>query len=289
MSGGCVANSVVYQKIPGGIYLPENPTFDLKQIMDSGQCFRIRETNGVYSVVTGTYFVRIGRPRRGGYLFYDCSEDAFQHIWIPYFDFFTNYAEYQQKMVKDSFLAEAIQHYGGIRILCQDPWEMVVSFVISQRNNIPRIRNCVERLCKRYGSLIAWESEEHPIFSFPTPDQLRGKDLSDLGLGYRAKYIEDLAYYNNEAAWQCMKDVCSADEIKEILLRQKGIGEKVANCIMLFGYHHMDSYPRDVWINRMIEDVYQGSFDPQEYKGFAGYVQQLQFAYYRSLQGEVKK
>ena len=185
-------------------------------------------------------------------------------------------------MQDDLFLRDAIQTGGGIRILRQDIWETVITFVISQRNNIPRIRGSVNKLCQEYGTLIGYDRFKNPHYSFPTPEQLRGKDLSVASLGYRAKYVEMLTYYN-ESYWKKLVEM-SDMEAKEALLSIHGVGEKVANCIMLFGLHRMDSYPRDVWINRLIDDVYHGDFDAGKYEGFAGYVQQLQFYHYRKIQ-----
>lgn len=258
------------------------PQFDVEQIADSGQCFRIQMLpSGGVLAVTGQHFVKIDHSTEG-YVFH-CPWNEFRDVWLPYFDLAEDYMAYQQQMVDDPFLAEAIQTGGGIRILRQDLWEMVITFVISQRNNIPRIRSTVECLCQNFGTRLG-EIDDCVIYSFPTAEQMRGKNLSCASLGYREKYIKELCNLQPDF-WARLKEQDDA-EAKKSLLDLGGIGEKVANCIMLFGLHHMDSYPRDVWINRMIDDVYRGNFTPEKYAGYAGYVQQLQFFHYRQIAKE---
>lgn len=261
------------------------PQFDVAQIAASGQCFRLTELpSGGYVTVTGKHMVRI-TPHTGGYCFH-CSFNDFRDVWVPYFDLAVDYGVYQQKMCNDPFLRDAIASGGGIRILCQDLWEMVVTFIISQRNNIPRIRQSVETLCREHGTLLG-EIDAQKIYSFPTPEQLRNKDLSTASLGYREEYVRGAAAYDT-GFWQELRSQDDA-AAKKTLLGMRGVGEKVANCIMLFGLHRMDSYPKDVWINRLIDDVYHGDFDPSPYVGFAGYVQQLQFYQYRKVVKEASE
>lgn len=250
---------------------------DLRQIADSGQCFRIREYDAdKFVAITGPYAVNIHRYD-DTYIF-ECSAEEFSTVWTPYFDLETDYGVFKSQMQNDSFLQEALQESGGIRILHQDLWETTVTFIISQRNNVPRISKSVETLCRNFGTPIK-EIAGQQIYSFPTPSQLLHADLSVASLGYREPYIKELCEYDSDI-WKDLPKM-SDTQAKKILLSMKGIGEKVANCIMLFGLHRMDSYPRDVWINRMISDVYHNNFDPDKYVGFAGYVQQLQFYHYR--------
>lgn len=270
---------VICRKVPDGVFLYIAHTFDLKQIAESGQCFRLTALDDGYIAVTGTKMVKITHCAEGGYIFH-CSYDDFLKVWVPYFDLAADYEEYQQRMAEDPFLQKAIAAGGGIRILRQDFWEALVTFTISQRNNIPRIRKSVDILCELYGTPLG-EIDGHMVYSFPTPEQLNGRDLSPASLGYRKTYIEDLAAYGSEY-WETMKHY-NDDATLKMLTGIRGIGEKVANCVMLFGLHRMSSYPRDVWINRMIDDIYHGEFDPSIYAGFAGYVQQLQFFYYRQI------
>lgn len=257
--------------------------FDLHQIAQSGQCFRLTEEQGrkIFVAVTQNHFVTISL--RDNVYEFDCSKNDFQNIWTPYFDLNTNYKILQQHMVSDVFLKAAIEYGGGIRILKQDLWEMIVSFIISQRNNIPRIRNSVETLSEFYGNYLG-TCYGRDVYSFPTLDQLKGRDLSVAHLGYREKYIQCLCETMDESLLLQLP-LQSTEDAKKILLQFKGVGEKVANCILLFGLHRMDAYPVDVWIQRLIDEVYHGDFNPETYLGYAGYVQQLQFYYYRNHAG----
>lgn len=274
---------VICRRVSDGVLINIPHTFDLKQIADSGQCFRLTalQDRG-YVAITGMKLVKITPSTNGGYVFH-CPYDEFRDVWMPYFDLSADYEAYQQKMAEDPFLREAIAAGGGIRILRQDLWEMVVTFIISQRNNIPRIRKAVDVLCQTFGTPLG-EIDDQQFYSFPTPAQLRGQDLSPASLGYRESYVKEMAEYDEDFWVQIQKQ--DDDTARKTLIALRGIGEKVANCVMLFGLHRMDSYPRDVWINRMIDDVYHGNFDPSQYAGFAGYVQQLQFFYYRKTAKE---
>lgn len=251
---------------------------NLRQIADSGQCFRLKEYDtDKFIAVTGSHAIDI--HRRGDVYIFWCDTEEFQKVWAPYFDLDTDYKAFKAQMQDDPFLREALNSGGGIRILRQDLWEMAVTFTISQRNNILRIAKSVEALCENFGTPLK-EVGGLKIHAFPTPDQLLWSDLSVASLGYREQYIKELCG-RGDSVWKELPELSDA-QAKKALLEMKGIGEKVANCIMLFGLHRMDSYPRDVWVNRLIDDVYHGDFDPSKYAGFAGYVQQLQFYHYRN-------
>lgn len=252
---------------------------DLRQIASSGQCFRLKEyEKDKFIAVTGSYVVDIHRCE-DAYIFW-CDIEEYLKVWVPYFDLDTDYHTFKAQMQDDPFLRAAIAEGNGIRILRQNLWEMVVTFTISQRNNIPRIAKSVEVLCEKFGTPLK-KIGGHQVYAFPTPDQLLWPDLSVASLGYREPYIKQLCRYSDDM-WKSLPTLCDA-QAKETLLSMKGIGEKVANCIMLYGLHRMGSYPRDVWINRMIDDVYHGDFDSSKYAGFEGYVQQIQFHYYRKV------
>ena len=246
---------VICRRVSDGVLLKIPHTFDLEQIAESGQCFRLTALkNGGYVAITGMKLVKITPSADGGYVFH-CSYNDFRDVWVPYFDLATDYEAYQRQMSGDPFLQKAIQAGGGIRILRQDLWEMVVTYIISQRNNIPRIRKAVDVLCQLFGTRLG-EIDGQEFYSFPTPAQLRGRDLSLVSLGYRESYVKEMAEHD-ESFWEELKSQ-DDDTARKTLIDQRGIGEKVANCVMLFGLHRMDSYPKDVWINRMIDDVYQG-------------------------------
>lgn len=251
---------------------------DLRQIAESGQCFRLKEYDkDRFIAVTSVHAVDI--HRRGNVYAFCCSPEEFHAVWTPYFDLETDYGAFKARMQDDTFLRNAIRDGGGIRILRQDLWEMAVTFTISQNNSIHRIARSVETLCERFGTPVK-EIGGRQVHSFPTAGQLLQADLSPASLGYRETYIRELCKYGDDV-WKELPYL-NDSQAKKTLMAMKGIGEKVANCILLFGLHRMDSYPRDVWVNRLIDDVYHGDFDPGKYAGFAGYVQQLQFYQYRN-------
>lgn len=175
------------------------------------------------------------------------------------------------------YLKTAAEYGSGMRILKQSFWEALISFVISQNNNIPRIKKSIELLCEKFGKPI--EKYGMVRYSFPTAKDLENislDDLSDLGLGYRASYIYGI----------CKRNSALIMPNYDMLLAIPGIGKKVASCIMLFGAYDLTQFPIDTWMRKLLDEVYDGKFDTTPYKGFEGFVQQLQFYYYRHLKGK---
>ena len=169
----------------------ELDNFSLREICRSGQCFRMHETaeNNTYELVAGDKYLKISQA--GSIVNFYCSDVEFICYWVPYFDIDSDYGRYIEKVnPRDTYLSAAVQCGNGIRILRQDLWEMIITFLISQQNNISRIRSCIERLCVRYGEKLKAGDTEY--YSFPTPQQLSGateEELRRLGMGYRARYI----------------------------------------------------------------------------------------------------
>ncbi len=290
----------------------EADCFDLEQIMESGQCFRIyrvseNEANHgtdltagninesvnsgtLYRATAADHTVLIRQESRNTtstantmLLTFLCSFDEYEHFWRHYFDLETDYRQYETAIdPADSYLKSAFAFGSGIRILHQDPWEMLITFIISQRKNIPAIRQAVEALSKKCGTCI---DKENQIYAFPTPAQLSTLTLSDLqslSLGYRAKYIYETTKQVADgslalAQWKSLTD----DDLHRMLLSCYGVGEKVANCVALFGYHRIGAFPVDVWIDRIQKAYYNGHFPVEKYEGFAGIMQQYLFYYER--------
>ena len=255
--------------------------FNLDRIADSGQCFRWRkDDSGAYRIIHKGHCLKI-RPLGNAMFRLSCSEDEYREIWHDYFDFGENYRSVRERVSReeDSFLADACEYGKGIRILRQDPWEMLVSFIISQNNNIPRIRKNIEALCDRYGERI-----NDDFAAFPSPEALasaKEEDIAELKLGYRSRYII-------ESSKQYLND--GPPSTREGLLSFCGIGPKVADCIMLFGLHQVAAFPIDTWVKHIMNDMY--GFDEKDVKGMqrfaderygdlAGYAQQYLFYYYR--------
>jgi len=187
---------------------------------------------------------------------------------------------------EDEFLKNAAAFGGGLRILRQDFFEMLITFIISQRKNIPAIKKSVELLCEKFGEKR--DSAHNPnksYYTFPAPSSLAKADISDLraaGLGYRDEYVKNtsIAIYENTLDIEFMKQAGYEEAVKQ-LLNLSGVGIKVANCVALYGLHHIEAFPIDVWIDRILKEIYNNKFNQQIYEGFAGVVQQYMFYYIR--------
>ena len=251
---------------------------NLDQIAESGQCFRwfkINDNVPRYNIIAFGKVLEIFQINNC--LYFDCSEKDFYNIWLHYFDLDQHYNITIDS--DDKFLIAAYRYGSGIRILKQDLWESIVSFIISQRKSIPAIKTSIERLCKAYGDKI--EGTEY--YAFPTPHQLIYLDQDNCGLGYRIDYIKALAQriVTGEISLEQIKDA-DYETAKKILLSIRGIGEKVSNCILLFGLGYMNACPRDVWINRIIDEEYNGLAPEWMNSEYAGLLQQWVFYYKRA-------
>ena len=267
------------------MYEREIPQFDLRKIADSGQSFRLRETApGEFEVVARDRVLRMLDRGASRYAF-SCGEDEFRAIWVPYFDLETDYGAFcRLAPPSDRFLSRALRFGDGLRILRQDPWEMLITFLISQRKNIPAIRSSVERLCRRFGEPIG--GGENVRYAFPTPVALAGRsgeELAACSLGYRTEYVRSAARMVAQGELDLCRAASLSDrELLDLLMTVPGVGPKVANCILLFGFHRIAAFPRDVWINRVIDREYGGDFPLERYDGCAGVIQQYLFYYARS-------
>ena len=257
--------------------------FDIKKIAESGQCFRIDPFGeNAYLAIAGNKYCKITCD---GEII--TSKSDFNAFWHDYFDFSTDYAAIRSSIdPKDSFLTSAAEYGEGIRILRQDPWEMLITFIISQRKNIPAIKSCVNTLAEKYGSVIG-EEDGKKIFAFPTPAQLAAVNIEDLkrcSLGYRDQYVHEaaLSVFRGNIDLEALSEK-SDEELYQSLLSLKGVGPKVANCILLFGFHRIAAFPIDVWIKRVIDEIYDGSFPLEKYAGYAGIIQQYMFFYGKSI------
>jgi len=255
--------------------------FDIEKIADSGQCFRLTPAgDGTYLLNAAGRLLRIA-PRPGGASL-DCTAAEYDGVWRAYFDMDASYAAYRAAIPpEDGYLTRAAEFGRGIRILRQDPWEMLVTFLISQRKNIPAIRCCVEQLCSRYGEPIGDGARAFPAAARLA--ELEEDALRVCSLGYRAGYVRAAARMTAEGALSpaLMAGLDDA-ALTESLLTVPGVGPKVASCVSLFGYHRLSGFPRDVWINRVIDREYGGSFPLERYAGFEGVIQQYLFYYGRS-------
>lgn len=256
--------------------------FSIEAIAESGQTFRIvKNDNDACRVTAFGKVLDIKGVGKGEYEL-SCTEEEFARIWRGYFDLDTDYTVYRSlALPEDEYLRRAIEFGSGIRMLNQEPWEMLISFIISQRKSVPAIRTSVERLSERFGAAI----DGHPgSYAFPKPEALANADVSELaacGLGYRVDYIRESAQLvcSGELDLDELAKLDTA-ELIDRLMQLKGVGIKVASCVALFGYHRLDTVPVDVWMKRVIDTVYNGEL-PAAYKPYAGVLQQYMFNYAR--------
>ncbi|MCL2409118.1 MAG: DNA-3-methyladenine glycosylase 2 family protein [Oscillospiraceae bacterium] len=257
--------------------------FDLVRIFECGQCFRWdMEPNGDY---TGVAMGRAARLRKvGESVFISGNLAEFESVWQDYFDLDRDYAAIRVQQGVDDFMRQACEFGAGIRILRQDKWEALCSFIISQCNNIPRIKKIVGALCELYGE--PFEFEDGTRYTFPSAERiavLTAKDLAPIKCGYRAGYIIGAAkaVADGSLDLDALAQLSPQDARSE-LKKLYGVGDKVADCAVLFGLHMLDAFPRDVWIKRAIADIYGKGFDPGIFAPYAGIAQQYMFYYIRS-------
>lgn len=281
---------------------------NLKQIADSGQCFRMLPCPaGGYTIVSRGRLLRVSQE--GNRVSFDCPQEDLS-AWLTYFDCATDYAAILTSVdPNDNYLRAAAAAGRGIRILRQDPWEMIITFVISQQKTIPCIRRLVEDISRRWGQKIAdGDDKNSAVYSFPTPKELARaslEELLDLKLGYRAKYIHRLSQDAAAGVLDLKKlETMEYGQAMEYLTGFYGIGKKVANCVCLFGLHHIEAFPVDTWIekillreyfsakkyrrtpkNRLYDTILADHFG--RYGGYAGVLQQYIFYYERLNQHKI--
>lgn len=259
-------------------------SFDIRQTFQCGQCFRWKGTeNGGFSGIAGGKLYTLTQTGSGA-LVHDVSDEDIPFL-RNYFDLETDYDAIKRRFSADSTLKAAIERSGGIRILRQEPFETLISFIISQNNNIPRISGIIDRLCENFGEKIGGG------YAFPTARSLKGitpEDLAPLRAGFRARYIADaVEKVNNGEVDLSEVDALPLDPAREKLKLITGVGDKVADCVLLFAFHKLDAFPKDVWIKRMMEEYYPHGL-PGCAKGLEGIAQQYLFDYVRNNGGLVK-
>ncbi len=265
--------------------------FDLEKIADSGQCFRAKEISpGVFRFITLNHAIDMQKVEEETFQI-SCGASEWELIWSKYFDIQTNYAEIR-KEINDfgegrrcgEYLKLATEFGKGIRILRQDPFETLISFIISQRKSIPAIKTAVELICTSFGDQIK-TADGSVVNAFPLVDELcqvSAFDLSKFSLGYRSAYVHD-ALQRVKGLMIALDDLygVSDDDLLDTLKTIRGVGDKVAACVALYAYHRFACVPVDVWIKRAIQEDFHGENVFVEFGSLAGVLQQYIFYYKR--------
>ena len=256
-------------------------SLDIVKTFECGQCFRWNANDkGVYTGVVGRYLAEVETVDNEVYI----TSDAPAEMWADYFDLATDYAAVSADFTGE-YLHECIDYGMGIRILRQDSWEALCSFIISQCNNISRIKGIVERLCENFGDQISVGNKVY--YTFPSAERLavlEPEELACIRSGYRAEYIicAARAVVNGDIDLEALKK-CDYKQAIKALRSIRGVGEKVANCVVLFGLWHMEAFPIDVWMKRALRENFPPDFDPETLGEYAGLAQQYIFYYARSM------
>jgi N-glycosylase/DNA lyase len=258
--------------------------FDLERIFECGQCFRWNvDKNGAYTGVAFGIAARIYRD--GNSIFISGTIDEFESVWLDYFDLNRDYSEIRRGLCVDDFMQEATTQGAGIRILRQEKWEALCSFIISQCNNIPRIKSIISTICKEFGNAIELDGQTY--YSFPSAQTIALLDADKLAparCGYRAEYIITAA--KAVASGKLDLDyisIGSPDVARAELKKLHGVGDKVADCVLLFGLNMLDAFPVDVWIKRAMDEHFEKGFDYRIFSPYAGVAQQYIFHYVRNV------
>ena len=244
-------------------YILKKPeTFELKDIFECGQCFRWNEQeDGSYTGIWKENVVNIKKEREDFVFTGICENNNLEEEIEKYFDLDRNYEQIKKELSKkDEYMKTSIAYGKGIRILNQDLWETIISFIISANNNIPRIKGIIERLSKAYGNQIEWKGKAY--YTFPTPRELKDVSVEEyrkLGLGFRdvRLYETTKMILEGKVDLQELKNNPNTVEVREKLLTLSGVGSKVADCILLFSdLKRLEVFPIDVWVRRVMNDLY---------------------------------
>ncbi|SHI40073.1 N-glycosylase/DNA lyase [Lutispora thermophila DSM 19022] len=289
-------NNIDVKEIDNGLILENVNDFNAKHIFECGQCFRWKqEADGSYTGVAFGKVINVKSDEENKRVqLLNTNIQDFQDIWFDYFDMGRDYGEIKKRLSEDPVLKTAIKYGEGIRILKQQPWEMLISYIISANNRIPMIARSIGLLSQMYGQPINYNGETY--YAFPTPEELAEAELSDIEkcrAGFRCKYI-------HQAIKMVLEGVIDLDHIKTLdmddarkeLLKVPGVGVKVADCIMLFSMEKYGSYPVDVWIKRVTEHFYLHEevpmkriheFAREKFGDLAGFAQEYLFYYAREM------
>ena len=257
--------------------------FDLDKIFNCGQCFRwTRDEDGSYIGAANGHGARVSKKEK--IITISGKGIADEAHWREYFDLDVQYSDIRKIVANCEYMQKASDFGTGIRILKQNKWEALCSFIFSQCNNITRITNIIEKFCLLFGEPVPFENGV--IYDFPKPETvsaLTAEDLAPLKSGYRAPYVIAAAKEVAEGRLDLEKiSQLSTDDALAELKKLPGVGNKVANCVMLFGLGKRDAFPIDVWMKRALKENFPADFDPAVFGQYGGIAQQYIFYYARS-------
>lgn len=276
-----------FTKIENHLLLSDCDNFDPFVSCECGQCFRFNKISEDEYLLFACNRPLTIRKQSDGWLFLDITEEEFRKSFLDYFDLQRDYGEIISSYSGDESIARAASVGSGIRIFRQDGFETIISFIISANNNIPRIKKIIEALCALLGERVG------NGYAFPTPESIVNagiEGLAPIRAGFRTKYIVDAAQKvaSGEISLEYIKNCGYTDALNE-LKKIKGIGDKVANCVLLFGFGYYNAFPIDVWVKRVISKYYGEGFDPCTLGEYAGVAQQYLFYYERNILGREEK
>ncbi len=268
-----------YEFKNNNVYINNIDDFSLPQTLDCGQAFRwVEIENNKWHGVAFNKYLCIERIDEKTVVLYNTSKEDFEDLWCDYFDLNRDYKNIIEEISSNKILKEASEFGRGIKVLNQEPWETLCSFIISQNNNIKRIKGIITRLCENFGEDIGGH------YTFPTAEKIATLSLEDLSIlraGFRAKYILDAAQKVSSGEVDLLKlKSLPLEEARAELIKIKGVGLKVADCALLFSHRHIDAFPKDVWIKRAMDKLFCGEL-PECAEKYAGIVQQYIFFYAR--------
>lgn len=275
-----------------GIIVKDVENFELTHIFDCGQCFRWeKQEDGNYIGVAFERVIEVEKKDKD-VIIYNCTEEDFENIWCSYFDLYRDYSTIKEILHKDPILKSSIEFGKGIRILKQEPFEILISFIISANNRIPMIKRAINNISKKWGNEIEYKNRIY--YTFPNVEKFKNctiEELEQCGTGFRAKYIKDTIdrILNNEINLNYIKNL-EDDMCHKELQNISGVGPKVADCVMLFSMGKYSAFPVDVWVKRAMQHFYLApdvslkkmrDFARDKFGEFSGFAQQYLFFYAR--------
>lgn len=269
------------EKIEKNLILENYPCLNIELSLFCGQAFRwTKKEDGSFHAVVKGKIIDI-EQKEGRIIFRNADDEETKKLIENYFDLERDYKKICEKLCGDESFEKAFSEYEGIRILKQDSWEALCSFIISQNNNIPRITGIIDRFCKAFGEKLNDED-----YAFPSYEKLKGitvEELAPLRAGFRAKYIVDAVEKLNSGEISLEEiEKMPIEQARQELCKIKGVGAKVAECTLLYGFGRMEAFPVDVWVKRIMAEMYPEGL-PEIFKGNEGIAQQYLFHWRRNV------